>query len=254
MKIESRILLACLLLTSQSAFARSQTELEQKYKPLQGSEWAKANPGKLPYSRCRIESSMWRGVAPHSEFQLALISSGPDAGQDGKSLYLTCVAKELGLAYQVPVLFDTPSLNFGIYADWIETTILSNRTKVVKLHQKTLHSAFGKYCGINAGIGIVISGVSGSRTSNENGVGIRTKDFKFGNVLEFGRANFKLEPKAYVSQGECHNPFILINGDTGASRDVAKDCAANDAHSPYTTPTMLDLTHMGELEFIKVKK
>lgn len=237
----------------------------ENYLPLQGSKWAKENPGRLPYSKCTIELALsnetegnmvWaKDIMEKWEKNAGFISNGPQPISEPLArpfYYLTCVARPLGLAYRIPVRFYTPDdHSFGLFINFPLIRNFDTRTQVLKLKGHSLNDVWGIYSGYAIGGGIFLISGSGNFTLNEAGIEIRTRSLNAGKVFEVGQATYSLNPRREAVLAECINPYILIGADTTQKRILEKDCVPNEAYAPRKSKTPVNIHEMNKLVFVK---
>lgn len=223
--------------------------------PLQGSEWAKNNPGKLPYEKCTIQAFDDSNVLEPIELNVLFVSSSPSVYSDYYRLYLTCYAPSLKIGYRIPLHFSANSINLGLYLNLFFSLTFDSDTDVVKLNGKPLAAIYGNYDGFAVGAGIFVGGVSYSSATNDNGVKIKTSSANMLKVLELGESNFSITQCHRLTVADCNNPFVIIGGNTSLERNRARDCKPADTLSDVEKIQRARLSRsVTGLEFVKIKR
>lgn len=155
------------------------------YQPLAGSEWAKQNPGLLPYSKCAFVQS----VSEDGLYKTKGLNIDAHGGAlifgtlkpDRRDWVLGCVSEEHGLAYMLPVRLST--FNFFPAIAIADQGTMGVKLKSSTLNGKTVDDLFRRFHGGGASIGVLISGgVFGYE--NKSGIAFRLSEVS-GTIVDF---------------------------------------------------------------------
>lgn len=156
--------LSCLALMfsmSTSLFAVNKIEkliYKHDLEPLVESEYWKNNPGKLPYSKCKVFKYDGQRVEGHS-YGFLVSGQHYDSSKEERSQFtLFCYSKKERVAYQIPLAVDH-DLSVGVVAAVSMVNFTSGR--LMNLNNRSLMDIFGRYKGFKAGLGVGV-GAEGS--------------------------------------------------------------------------------------------
>lgn len=157
-----RCLLALFIFTTS-------TQVHAEFKPLLGSDWARQNPGLLPYSKCAFVQDV-SGAGFHTNSrkdgitteELAILLGGIRPAQyDDRDIRLNtwvlgCVSEEHQLAFMIPIKLSTiyflPALVFSFQGQaWL-------RFQSKTLDGKTVADLLHCFSGAGGAIGTMIAG------------------------------------------------------------------------------------------------
>lgn len=152
MGVHSLKVTALIIFISIKAFA--------DYQPLVGSEWAKQNPGLLPYSKCAFvqrvaEDGLYKARGLNIKASgMAII--GGSISPDRRNWVLGCVSDEHQLAYILPVRLS--SIKFFPAMTFLLGGPMGLKFKSSSLNGKTVDDFFKRFHGGGASIGVIVGG------------------------------------------------------------------------------------------------
>lgn len=176
-------LFLALALSVASATASARTLSVQ---PLNGSAWAKQNPGQLPYEKCRIVHNFGTaGLKPIWGEASPLLFYGQERVSDAfGTTALFCWSKKLKLGFSIPVQFSKIQRG-GLDVAFGDMNFAAE-TWLSQLDGKSVQDLFGRYKGAEGGLGVVI----GFNYRNlRNASGVRFQQFS-GRILAGGVAGY----------------------------------------------------------------
>ena len=173
---------------------------KHKLTPLADSDFWAANRGKLPYSKCLI-TSIYGNWEQANEG--AFVFGGSSKKMRGQNVF--CYSKKHHTGFMIPVQV-IKDKNIG--ASLTISDYRAFRATVKKLKGKKLSRLYGKYSGIQGGLGLFIT-ASGAALGN-NGVAMYVNTSLGGDLFDFSLAYRKLNlvpRKLYTS--EIYSPAYL---------------------------------------------
>lgn len=173
---------------------------KHKLTPLADSDFWAANRGKLPYSKCLI-TSIYGNWEQANEG--AFVFGGSSKKMRGQNVF--CYSKKHHTGFMIPVQV-IKDKNIG--ASLTISDYRAFRATVKKLKGKKLSRLYGKYSGIQGGLGLFIT-ASGAALGN-NGVAMYVNTSLGGDLFDFSLAYRKLNlvpRKLYTS--EIYSPDYL---------------------------------------------
>ncbi len=218
-------MLGAFLLFANISFATTEY---MTLEPLLGSEWAKAHPGQLPYSKCNLvqmhynfdrvpltERRTWK--TPHVNVdRTALIVGGII---DDKRYYFSCVSQKHGLAFMLPIKLSSMA-NFPevqVVASDVHNKFHFDKGPLDGAPVKALlHRFFG--AGISASFAL---GAGGFAYGNLSGLGCQVGQCQVSIAASamagLATVKLKLVRDKFKLPSTVHNSAYLITGETASS-------------------------------------
>jgi hypothetical protein len=235
---------------------------------LLGSDWARENPNKLPYSTCYLTSAFKN--TPNSNYEMSLI--GGYEASEGGIFFLECKTVPFG-KYPEGLAFDIPlgplsGLKMGLMA----SMSLGARNNyfpvfsVKNLHEKQYKDIFSVYQGFELSLHIV-PGAAFSSMTNAQGIQVNKTMYGVGLGFTLGYIDLLITPfsqKNFISS-MCTNHYVLLEDTVTTSSRTPEECTQMSnraafgqplfpyAKDKYTTQGIHLLPLDGDLEFIKIK-
>ncbi len=183
-------------------------------RPLAGSDWARSNPGLLPYQKCEIQA--WHGNNIWSSIGGSLFYGGQNFYDDAL-LRLRCWSDKLGVEWAIPVEI-TKYRVAGVTAEL--SNVLWNRQLTVSgLNGKAVKDTFGRFGGLGMGLGAIVGG-NVDLLLNHRRVVIRDANAGLRIGVSLGYYSFRLELRPAVTEVECQDSYLLapVGGGCAAHR------------------------------------
>ena len=209
------------------------------FKPLTGSQWAKDNPGLLPYEKCIIRAQYERA---------GLWSDSGGSLIYGEHYYfhdirprLYCWSEKLDLAFAIPIELGTLR-HFGLNLD---TSMIDNNRKmtVTRLQGRSVADFLSKFSGAEIGFGIGFGG-GAQIFRGKKGILIRDLhgDLKLG--FNLGFVHWRINERSIIGLQECRGDPFMILGPLSESK-IAAQCG--------TEPQVaVDFKQIREYRFFKI--
>ncbi len=206
--------------------------------PLVGSDWSKENPGVLPYEHCRIEA--WSSDIWTEGLGGAFLYGGHQFYEEAPTR-LFCWTDELGLAFEIPLNL-RKYRHAGLYID-LSMLKWNDHMTLKGLNGKKVENLFGRFAGLEAGIGVVVGGGAEFLMNKKRiSIGNIHGDFKLG--INLGYVSLRIEERLTLDPVECKDPLMLANG------DLAIDSVACVQNGGVT----VDFSKISNYRFKRIKK